>query len=202
MTPQAKNQFLAFMCIGMMLVTLVTACQTQPAKPQPISILIPKDTPEFVEVPAEPAYNKHDFECLRTDLYFEAGNQSKHGMEAAALVVLIRTKTKGYPSTVCGVVKDWAFTKRGHKVCAFSWYCDRKSDIPNLNNKAEREAWEQASVIAERALKGEVKNTIGRATHYHADYVHPRWADAKRFRLLGKVGKHLFYEDTLRKAKA
>ena len=45
--------------------------------------------------------------------------------------------------------------------------------------------------VARAALGGYVETTVGEATHYHADYVAPRWAP-----LLAKVaqiGQHIFY---------
>ncbi len=204
MTPQAKNRILGYIVLGMLaLVLIVGLIPTQPEPTGSVTILIPKDQPVLATVTEVPAYDMAEFECMRTNLYFEAGNQTDRGMEAVALVTRIRTETKGYPSTVCGVVTVKAFNKRkGRWECAFSWYCDGKSDTPNLHNKLEREAWERATAIAQRAMEGKIKNFLGRATHYHANYVNPDWAGAKRFRQLAVVGTHIFYNDTWRKHKA
>ena len=35
--------------------------------------------------------------------------------------------------------------------------------------------WTRAKTVAEAALDGFVAKDIGSATHYHADYVFPRW---------------------------
>ena len=54
-----------------------------------------------------------------------------------------------------------------------------------------RDAWRQAEEVARAALSGYVETSVGEATHYHADYVAPRWAP-----LLAKVaeiGQHIFY---------
>ena len=51
--------------------------------------------------------------------------------------------------------------------------------------------WNQAEQVARAALGGYVATSVGAATHYHADYVAPRWAP-----LLAKVarlGQHIFY---------
>lgn len=201
MTAQAKNRILACIVIAMLLIIAIASNWTN--KPQTATVYVPSAKPTFVVI-QKPAYDKGEFECMRANLYFEAGNQKRKGMEAVALVTNIRTKTKGYPDTVCGVVKAYAVVK-GRKQCAFSWYCDGKSDKPRLHNKQEQEAWDLATSVAERAMTGKVKNFLGRATHYHADYVSPEdtgWANAKRFKLLARVGTHIFYDDVLRKAKA
>ena len=63
--------------------------------------------------------------CLALNIYFEARNQPTSGQIAVAEVTLNRVASRNYPNTVCGVVKQ--SNKNG---CAFSWYCDGKSDKP------------------------------------------------------------------------
>jgi hypothetical protein len=71
-------------------------------------------------------------------------------------------------------------------VCQFTFVCDGA-----LYRAPALGAWRQAETIARAALDGYVERAVGRATHYHADYVAPRWAP-----LLAKVaqiGQHIFY---------
>ena len=71
-------------------------------------------------------------------------------------------------------------------MCQFTFVCDGA-----LYRTPEAGAWKQARAIAEAALAGYVERSVGEATHYHADYVAPRWAP-----LLAKVrqiGAHIFY---------
>lgn len=148
-----------------------------------------------------------DFECMRKNIYFEVRNGTRRDMEGVALVTLERVENKHYPDTVCGVVQQHARIK-GRNICQFSWYCDGKADEPSLTitvktkegrkvvpNKAEAEAWERAGEVARLALDGKIKDWLGNATHYHADYVAPAWAKAKRFKELRQVGRHIFYKD-------
>ena len=202
MTAQAKNRFLAYLVIAMLaLVAYAGRVNEDAHTAAPAVVLIPKDTPVVIAV-EEPSIDEAEFECLRTNLYHEAGNQSRRGMEAVALVTLNRTETKHYPETVCGVVKAWAYNKRGKKVCQFSWYCDGKSDEPNLSNPLEREAWDRATEVAMEAMQGKLDDFLGRATHYHANYVNPDWANVpQRYRRLTTVGKHIFYRDIALKLK-
>lgn len=203
MTAQAKNRILAYIVLAMLAFTVFTSQPASDAPKSSATILIPTDKPVLVVV-EEPEFDQDEFECLRTNLYHEAGNQSRRGMEAVALVTLNRTKTKHYPKTVCGVVKSYAVTRRG-KVCQFSWYCDGKTDAPNLNNSLEREAWDNATTVATAAMRGKLKDFLGRATHYHANYVSPDWSwpvHSKRYRRLTSVGTHIFYRDVALKLKA
>jgi hypothetical protein len=71
-------------------------------------------------------------------------------------------------------------------VCQFTFVCDGA-----LYRRPAGGAWEQAEQVARAALAGYVEKSVGEATHYHADYVAPRWAP-----LLSKVasiGQHIFY---------
>jgi len=48
-----------------------------------------------------------------------------------------------------------------------------------------------AEAIARAALAGYVETAVGSATHYHADYVAPRWAPL--LTKITKLGAHIFY---------
>ena len=198
MTAQAKNRILAYIVLAMMAAVLIVGVNASHTEPKgSVTILIPKDTPVLIAVEPEPAYDQSEFECLRMNVYHEAGNQSRRGMEAIALVTLNRTKTKHFPSTICGVVTQ-AVVVNGvvkRNKCQFSWYCDGKGDTPNLRNPLERKAWDEATAVATAAMEGKLKNFLGRATHYHATYVNPFWSSAKRFREVAQVGTHIFYRD-------
>ena len=71
--------------------------------------------------------------CLALNIYFEARDQPLNGQVAVAEVTLNRVTSKKHPNTICGVVKQ-----SNSKGCAFSWYCDGKSDIPREKIAFER----------------------------------------------------------------
>lgn len=200
MTTQAKNHFLAIVVL-MMLSVIGFGMFTKPEKTE-TEVFIPSDTPITVSFPSKATtvskVDTSEFECLRLNIYHESGNQSRRGMEAVALVTINRTKTKHYPSTICGVVKQ-AVVKNGVVVrnkCQFSWHCDGKPDKPNLHNVLEAEAWERATVVAKAAMNGKVKDFLGRATHYHATYSNPDFANVpSRYKRVATVGIHIFYRD-------
>jgi Cell wall hydrolyses involved in spore germination len=163
-------------------------------------VYIPSDNPKTLAMIKAETARQQEFECLRMNIYHEAGNLSRRGMEAVALVTVHRTEVKHYPATICGVVTD-AVVKNGVIVrnkCQFSWYCDGKSDNPNLRHPLEKKAWDRATAVAKDMMDGKVKDFLGRATHYHATYVMPDFAlpqNRKRYNLLAKVGVHVFYRD-------
>jgi len=120
--------------------------------------------------------------CLTQAVYYEAGFEPLEGRRAVAQVVLNRLRHPAFPKSVCGVVYQGA----GGRVCQFTFVCDGA-----LYRAPELGAWHQAEQIARAALAGYVETSVGEATHYHADYVAPRWAP-----LLAKVaqiGQHIFY---------
>ena len=120
--------------------------------------------------------------CLTQAVYYEAGFEPLEGRRAVAQVVLNRLRHPAFPKSVCGVVYQGA----GSGVCQFTFVCDGALYRPPALG-----AWQQAEEIARAALGGYVEKRVGEATHYHADYVAPRWAP-----LLAKVaqiGQHIFY---------
>lgn len=121
--------------------------------------------------------------CLAQAVYYEAAGEGVDGGRAVAQVVLNRVRHPGFPSTVCGVVYEGADRPTG---CQFSFTCDgsmQRIPVPSL--------WTRSRKIAEEALKGRVFAPVGHATHYHADYVLPYWADS--LDKSAQVGRHIFY---------
>ena len=126
--------------------------------------------------------------CLATTIYFEARNQPLRGQLAVAQVVLERTHDPRYPNSVCDVV-----TAGGEDLnrCAFSFYCDGKSDTPT-----NTQAFLIAQWIAAGALWGLLSDVTGHATHYHASFVRPVWASTMR--PTTTIGDHIFYREAPR----
>ncbi|QIK79120.1 cell wall hydrolase [Sphingomonas piscis] len=122
-------------------------------------------------------------ECLTQAIYYEAASEGVDGGRAVAQVVLNRLRHPGYPNSVCGVVYEGSARTSG---CQFSFTCDgslAKIPIAYL--------WKRSRRIASEALAGRVFGPVGHATHYHADYVLPYWADS--LDKAAVVGRHIFY---------
>ncbi len=130
-----------------------------------------------------PAARAQAADCLATAALYEVGNDSR-GQRAVMQVVLNRVRRPGFPKTVCGVVYQGAARVTG---CQFSFTCDR-----SFARRPQHSGWASARRRARRALSGGVFADVGRATHYHADWVVPYWRDS--LVKVGRVGPHLFYE--------
>lgn len=120
--------------------------------------------------------------CLTQAIYYEAATESDAGKAAVAQVILNRMKHPAYPNTVCGVIYQGS-TRPG---CQFSFACDgsmRRPPVPAL--------WRRSAEIARAALAGHVETSVGMATHYHANYVLPRWAP--KLTKIEQIGAHIFY---------
>lgn len=140
-----------------------------------------------------------EFACMQTNIYYEARNE-KTDTEFAAVgfSVVNRMDSKHYPSTACAVVQQKQFNKRkGRWVCMYSWFCDGKSDTPNLTNPIERRAWERSGEIAAQIMRKEIDNPIPGATMYHASYINPPW-DYKKLIRVGTIGTHIYYIEKAR----
>lgn len=122
--------------------------------------------------------------CLTDAIYFEARGEPVRGQIAVAQVVMNRVFSGYYPNNVCGVVYQNAHRRLR---CQFTFACD---GIPD--RVREPDAWERAQEIARETLDGKLwLDDVGKATHYHAYWVHPRWVrEMSRFR---KIGVHTFY---------
>ena len=122
--------------------------------------------------------------CLALNIYFEARSEPVAGQRAVAHVVMNRVAHPGYPSSVCGVVKQGG-EQRLHR-CQFSWWCDGRSDKP-LNHRA----WRQSLRLARKIYLGTLQDTTDGALWYHAIYAAPYWS---KLLLQGdRIGQHIFY---------
>ncbi|MEH3146022.1 MAG: cell wall hydrolase [Methylobacterium frigidaeris] len=123
--------------------------------------------------------------CLAEAVYFEARGESEQGQAAVAQVVLNRTKSGLYPSNICGVVYQNRHRFMG---CQFSFACEGKS--LRITDDA---SWQTATRVAREVVEGRTYLAdVGNATHYHADYVKPRWS--RRLRKMDVIGRHIFYQ--------
>ena len=122
-------------------------------------------------------------DCLTQAIYYEGASEGVEGGRAIAQVVLNRVRHPAYPASVCGVIYQGSERTTG---CQFSFTCDgslRRIPVPYL--------WERSRRIAVDALAGSVFAPVGHATHYHADYVLPYWADS--LDKMVQLGRHIFY---------
>ena len=133
-----------------------------------------------------PSYARSTAErrCLASGIYFEARSEPISGQQAVAQVILNRVKNPAYPNSICGVVYQ---NKWKRNACQFSFACDGIRDRVNSQRH-----WKMAQKIANDAIEGRFwLRSVGSASHYHADYVWPRWR--RKMKKMVKIGRHIFY---------
>lgn len=131
-----------------------------------------------------------EVDVLARTIFGEARNEGATGMEAVACVILNRVKIArkmgGYwwGNTIIDVCQK-----------PFQFSCWNKDD-PNLKRIQEVTGkdihFATCLRIARRAVIGTLRDTTGAATHYHADYVSPYWAEGQK--PVTTIGRHIFYK--------
>ena len=122
--------------------------------------------------------------CLAMNVYHEARGEGIRAMMAVAEVTMNRVNDHRFPDDVCSVVQQGY--EPGRRDCQFSWYCDGLSDA------MREEEWSAvAQLIAIDYLTGLETNFTDGATHYHATYVNPYWADS--LTETTTIDSHIFY---------
>lgn len=121
-------------------------------------------------------------DCLASAMWYEAGNDAR-GQKAVAQVVLNRVRHPAFPASVCGVVFQGSERRTG---CQFTFTCDGA-----LSRVPSPAAFAAARLEAAAMLDGEVDRSVGLATHYHTDWVHPVWSAAMD--KIARVDTHLFF---------
>jgi len=127
--------------------------------------------------------------CIALAVYFESRGESQEGQLAVAQVIMNRVKHEAYPNDPCAVVKQgryWRHIPLRHQ-CQFSFWCD------GLPERVEdREAWGMAVLNAVVVYLGWLPDYTEGATHYHADWVSPRWSS--EMKPTARVDNHVFYK--------
>ena len=117
-----------------------------------------------------------ELECLAGAIYFESKGEPLDGQLAVAEVVINRSQSGRYPTTLCGVVKQpsqFSFVRGGR--------------IPSINKDSA--PWRKAVAIAHIAVNDLADSPVPKALSFHATRVSPRW-NMKR---IARVGNHVFY---------
>jgi spore germination cell wall hydrolase CwlJ-like protein len=142
------------------------------------------ERPDYASL-VDPDNEARERRCLAEAVYFEARSEPESGQAAVAQVVLNRVKSGLYPSSICGVVYQ---NRHRHLACQFTFACEGKS-----LRITEPGPWATAVRIANQVMGGQTYlSDVGGSTHYHANYVRPRWA--KYLKKMDRIGHHIFYQ--------
>ncbi|RED13862.1 cell wall hydrolase [Pontivivens insulae] len=148
---------------------------------QTLSAALPIDETLLASAPA--AEGGPQWQCLTMALYHEARGEPIAGQIAVAEVILNRVDHPRYPNTICGVVGQGQHRRNA---CQFSFMCDGLSDAMNDSTSERR-----LGVLARLMMDGRPRILTDGATHYHADWVNPRWAS--RLVRTAWIDAHKFY---------
>lgn len=137
----------------------------------------------FILVASNPTDRARALHCMSLAVYYEAGSESLTGQHAVAQVVINRMRHPAWPHSICGVVFQGSERTTG---CQFTFTCDGALRKPPSGRR-----WRGAQSVAYAALTGYVQADVGLSTHYHTDWVAPKWAPS--LKKLTKIGTHIFY---------
>ena len=137
----------------------------------------PKSLSDLVSAHGEIDLAGSEHECLAGAIYFESKGEPLEGQLAVAEVVINRSKSGRFPTTLCGVVKQpsqFSFIRRGQ--------------FPPIRRDSAE--WRKAVAIAHVALQDLADSRAEDAMFFHATYVCPGWRGLKR---VAQLGNHIFY---------
>jgi spore germination cell wall hydrolase CwlJ-like protein len=116
-----------------------------------------------------------ELSCLAGAVYFESKGEPLSGQLAVANVIINRTNSGRFPSSICGVVKQpgqFSFVRGG--------------TIPAIRSAAQ---YRTAMAIAQIAMDKEWDNPTPGALYFHARRVSPGWARPR----VATIGNHIFF---------
>lgn len=130
--------------------------------------------------------------CLKNALWYEAGNQSLHGVMAVASVIDNRKNHPDYPDTYCGVINQ-------HK--QFSYTLLKKPDVEQVMYKfkpMEVNAYQKVESVADEMIYGKFEPVLDRSVRFYATTkIRNYWTKTKK--VAARIGDHVFYKDKEKK---
>lgn len=115
-------------------------------------------------------------ECLARAVYYESKGEPLSGQLTVADVIVNRSESGRFPSSICGVVRQagqFSFVRRG---------------VIPTPPEGSRD-WRIAVAISRIAMEDLADGSAPRALFFHARHVNPRW----RLTRVATVGNHVFY---------
>ncbi|MBU4263104.1 MAG: cell wall hydrolase [Proteobacteria bacterium] len=151
------------------------------ALPSPSEIITKSEAQAVDPVGTEPL--DEAITCLSRTIYWETKGEEAASMEAIANVVMNRLGKKGFPNTICEVVRQG----REQGACQFSWWCDGRSD-----DAEDDKSYGIAKEIARKALNRQLTDRTGGALYFHHREVTASWS-AEYIKTV-EIGKLIFYK--------
>jgi spore germination cell wall hydrolase CwlJ-like protein len=132
---------------------------------------------ELVREYSSSSAGSEDAECLANAVYFESKSEPLAGQLTVAEVIINRSRSGRFPSSICGVVRQpsqFSFVRGGR--------------LPSVPRQSAQ--WKTAVAIAQIALQDLAEGSAPRALFFHARRVSPGW---RRLTRVATVGNHVFY---------
>ncbi len=146
---------------------------------------------EADEVESVSFYNELAVDVLARTIWGEARAESLEGMEAVASVVLNRVRV----AQARGGKYWWGNDIISVCQKPYQFSCWNRSD-PNYRKLIAVTEQDKKFVTCQRISRRAVNNVLPDrtkgATHYHADYVSPYWAEGEEPVII--IGRHIFYK--------
>ncbi|MFT3966906.1 MAG: cell wall hydrolase [Sphingobium sp.] len=117
-----------------------------------------------------------EMQCLASAIFYEARSESLAGKLAVARVIINRSESGRFPSSICGVVKQpsqFSFVRGGR--------------IPSV--PASARFWPDSVAIARIAMADSWESQAEGALYFHARRVSPGWSHQR----LAQIDNHIFY---------
>jgi len=118
----------------------------------------------------------HETDCLARGIYYEAKGEPLAGQLSVAEVIINRSRSGRFPSTICGVLRQPS---------QFSFV--RGGTIPQPPSGSRD--WRIAVAIAQIAMADLADGAAEGALYFHARSVHPGWRRTR----VATIGNHVFY---------
>lgn len=157
--------------------TLSSSSQTNAADARPDEAAAPASSlAQLVDAFDDDSALDAQTRCLATAIFFESRSESLAGQLAVANVVIERSRSGRFPTSLCGVV-----TQPGQ----FGFV--RKGRLPAVPENSEQ--WRTAKAIAQVALNDGWQDPAEGALYFHAARVQPGWGRE----MIAQIGHHVFY---------
>lgn len=138
---------------------------------------------------AKAFYDELTVDVLARTLWGEARSEGVQGIEAVASVILNRVE-------IARKLGGYWWGNDIIQVCQkqYQFSCWLKSDVQYsrvVSVDENDKYFVTCKRVARRAVLGLLVDSTRGASHYHADYVDPSWADKSKVTV--KIGRHIFY---------
>ncbi len=174
--PQSGEKPVLFAAPREIVQPLATSTPNQPSLPADGSDVKAESLSALVDAHGAPEALDSDMQCLASGIYFESKGESLEGQLAVARVIINRSKSGRFASSLCGVI---------HQRGQFSFV--HGGGMPAIPQASR--GWRQAVAIAQIANQGRWNSKAEGALFFHARRVSPGWGK----RQLAAIDNHIFY---------